>query len=195
MATTLPAGGTGSSPCTQGPPQGKPPSPREVARRSRDGGSPPEGCGGDSLSQPSADSSLGEGSFVRAAGTGPLCRAGRPGPPSTESGCPRGTARRGRRALHLASPAGQSLPLRGRWHGEAVTEGVLRRAAGVTPSVSLRLTAPSGREPLSARWGRGAFVGRDDSARRPRRAGALGGRRAGGVAPYTQCPPQGQTSF
>ncbi len=49
-------------------------------------------------------------------------------------------------------PQGKSLPLRGRWHGEAVTEGVLQRPAGPlgTPSVSLRLTAPSEREPLEA---------------------------------------------
>ena len=37
----------------------------------------------------------------------------------------------------------KSLPLRGRWHGEAVSEGVRK-----TPSVSLRLTAPSEREPF-----------------------------------------------
>ncbi len=49
-------------------------------------------------------------------------------------------------------PGSKSLPLRGRWHGKAVTEGVLRRPAEPlgTPSVSLRLTAPSEREPLEA---------------------------------------------
>ena len=61
-----------------------------------------------------------------------------------------------------SSPAGKSLPPRGRWRGEAVTEGVLRSPAQPprkpcvplgTPSVSLRLTAPSEREPLEAVYG------------------------------------------
>ena len=45
------------------------------------------------------------------------------------------------------APITTSLPLRGRWHGEAVTEGVNPNGGDDNSLSQLTLTAPSEREP------------------------------------------------